>query len=874
MTSVVALPPPAYARACTALGCACGDILLVSTASAPHLRHPAELQLLPAGMAAASAATSATSTAAATRIPELGRGTSARFVWADVDVAAADPSPVETAETKTPAPAGTPSAAATTRTTHASRARCAVSAHLHATFSAAAEASAAAGPSHPTARTTTTPALQLRLSAVPAAVSPPPAAASVVLTLVPPSTHVRRERLDALRSRCPTLPKLAALYLHGIPVAVGSRIPVSWFGGGDDADDDDVLLVLSTTATTTAPAPVVTIDGATTTVTFAAPPAPPAPPMDAPEDVLRRVRASVRGLDAQCVRVARLWRAAAAPRPHPWHPHGVLLHGAPGTGKTLLAAALAEHLPPRRRVRQQGGRASQIVVGAAELFQRDFGAGERFLAQCFGAAAAEAEASGCALLVLDEIDLICSSADAGGSQAGARNRSLLKERLRALLFLLLDDAFERRLPLLVLGVTSRPDTLCRDLLRPGRLEVVLECPIPDTAGRLDMLRLMTAHMQPSPSPSASEADSAMARRLAAVARSSRGMVGADLASLCREAALHRVRVLGGGGDGGKEITMNDWQHALAVVKPSGLRSTAHDTHVPEGTLGVSELVGMARLGARAAAAVLAPLRQASRYWAMGIAPPSGLLLHGPSGNGKTALALALARDAQRDGLANFISVRCTELVSKVVGESEAAVAAVFRRARAMAPCIVLLDQIEAIAPVRGSSGAGSSEHTWDRLLSCLLTELDGIGSKQNAPGARRGAGAVDDNTAAANTDGAEGTEYKSISVIGATVDIRRLDRALIRPGRFDTHLLVDAPTAHEREALLRHGLRKAAPEMPQPDVEAAAFGLAGKSRAEVLGACREAIMHALREKVDDPVLTPAHLRRATLQAAGALSLSC
>ena len=871
MTSVVALPPPAYARASAALGCACGDILLVSTASAPRVQRPAELQILPTciDVAAASAATPN----AATRIPELGLGASARFVWADVDIAAPLPA-AETAEAKTPASAG----ATTTTAFRPGWMRCAVSAPLYAAFAQAKEMSTARQtPPPPTA---TTHVLQLHLSALPRSLSPPPAAASVVLTMAPPSNIVRRERLDAMRSRCPTLPKLAAQYLHGVVVAAGSCIPISWFGvydGNDDVDDDDMLLVMSAAATTTiTPAPavaVVVIDSATTTVVFAAPPTPPAPPAHAPEDVLRRVRASVRGLDAQCLRVAHLWRAAAAPPPHVWHPHGVLLHGAPGTGKTLLAAALAQHLPCQRAL-QQGDQMPQVMVGAAEFFQRDFGAGERFLAQCFQAAAAEAQASGCALLVLDEIDLMCSSTGGGWSGGGERNRSLLKERLQALLFLLLDDAFERRIPLIVVGITSRPETLSRDLLRPGRLEVVLECPIPDTAGRLDMLRLMTANMRPpSPSPLllSSDADTVMERQLAAVARSSRGMVGADLASLCREAALNRVRVLSADdrGGGGKDITMNNWHYALTVVKPSGLRSTAHDTHVPEGTLGVSELVGMARLGAQAVAAVLTPLRQASRYWAMGIAPPSGLLLHGPSGNGKTALALALARDAQRDGLANFISVRCTELVSKVVGESEAAVAAVFRRARAMAPCIVLLDQIEAIAPTRGSSASRSSEHTWDRLLSCLLTELDGIGSKRNNLGAKRGAGNVDNNITAATADDRDGAEHKSISVIGATIDIRLLDRALVRPGRFDTHLLVDAPTLEEREALLRYGLRKAAPEMPQPDVAAAALGLAGKSRAEVLGACREAIMHALREKVDDPVLTPAHLHRATKAAARA-----
>ena len=192
---------------------------------------------------------------------------------------------------------------------------------------------------------------------------------------------------------------------------------------------------------------------------------------------------------------------------------------------------------------------------------------------------------------------------------------------------------------------------------------------------------------------------------------------------------------------------------------------------------MAELAGMGDLGTRATAAVLAPLRHAEKYWALGVPPPSGLLLYGASGNGKTMLALSLAREAKEHGLANFIAVRCSELVSKVVGESERAVAEVFHRARKMSPCLIFLDQIEAIARRRQGADdlATTSEHTWDRLLSCLLTELDGIGSKSpqhpHGPGSGGGEG------------GGRPLSEQAIIVVGATVDMGRLDPALIRSGR-------------------------------------------------------------------------------------------
>ena len=624
--------------------------------------------------------------------------------------------------------------------------------------------------------------------------------------------------------------------------------------------------------------------------------------------VLEHVQYHVRGMDTQVRKITQVWLNASplylrmAPNPSAWQPRGILLHGASGTGKTLMVNVLINTLRNSKtwkRVFPSSIGAPlprQKVINMAELFQSDFGAGERYLCECFDTVGncnrnddLVGQQTVCGILVLDEIDIIASKPRKG--QKGGTNH--LVQRLKALLFMLMDDAAKRRLPVVIIGITSQPEVLDRAIFRPGRLELVIECPIPDAKARLNILRHIVSKRlkgKPDGDQHAIDNDDADDDQLVQVAKSTHGMVAADLVSLCREATMAHLHDLVARNKVNvspmANLQMKDWMAALAIVRPSGLRTMQHDTRVPEGTPCISELTGMGSLSNQAEAAVLAPLRQAEQYYALGVSPPSGLLLHGASGNGKTLLALVLAQEAKICGLANFISVRCTELVSKVVGESERAVAEVFHRARKMSPCIVLLDQIEAIARRRKSAEemAATSEHTWDRLLSCLLTELDGVGSKPTTSAEGRG----DENMA-----------EQVIVVIGVTQDMSLLDPALVRPGRFDTHLRITPPSKEQVVELFSLGLKKS---LQHPSFgkeghlsnniihEAARYlmncqrvGTTKKtiSRADVLGICRESIMSAIRENymscesakgnsrkgegIDVPEVMPEHLWGAISQ---------
>ena len=237
--------------------------------------------------------------------------------------------------------------------------------------------------------------------------------------------------------------------------------------------------------------------------------------------------------------------------------------------------------------------------------------------------------------------------------------------------------------------------------------------------------------------------------------------------------------------------------ALAVVRPSGLRSTVHSTTLPETTPSLTYLAptleeSVRRVRSTTMSALTAP----EKWLSKGISPPSGLLLYGPSGNGKTLLASSLAKEIQRKGLGNIIIVRCTDIVRSVLGASEKALTEVFARARRMKPCVVILDQIEAIGKKRGNDD--TNERTWDRLLSCLLIELDGMrnsGSKSNTSLSTGVSGVSGVSAAAAESrdkelSGGSGGVY----VIGTTWKLSLLDPALVRPGRFDDCVYVGPPT--------------------------------------------------------------------------------
>ena len=616
------------------------------------------------------------------------------------------------------------------------------------------------------------------------------------------------------------------------------------------------------------------------------------------DTMFNHLRTSVRGLDSQLHTLISAWYQ----RDRTDGIAGILLRGAPGSGKTLAVDALGQCI--RRMAKNEEENANCITLQTSTLFKKEYGEGERMLVNTIDRAVT---ASSSVLIVLDEIDLLGSSGNSGSNGALVRPGEQDSDaagvdptatKMLRLLCALLDDLYRNRSNdvfnrsrtsnVLVIGVTNNYDgmrpSVLEELTAAGRLSTVVECTIPNVKQRYDMLELLTSRVL------LNKGNGRPENTLQDLAVRTPGMVGSDLADLCREAAMsalsreHTQDNQKGNQpegnqpegnqpegnqpegnqpeEGQKEepplspppsllITPMDWSNALAVVRPSGLRSTVHSTTLPESTPTLKHLKLSAKDPVRRViSTTLSALESPEKWYSKGVSPPSGLLLYGPSGNGKTLLASALAKEVQRRGLGNVIVVRCTDIVRSILGASERALTKVFARARRMQPCVVVLDQIEAIGKARGHDD--TNERTWDRLLSCLLIELDGMRTN---------------NVATASTDVTASSQDESTSrgvyVIGTTCDLSLLDPALVRPGRFDDCIYVGPPTPEERKHLLLEGMKSAASRSPHNEqllssLDQMVIQTRDWSRAELNGLCREAIMEAIRENDQHPCLAPVH----------------
>ncbi|XP_029021832.1 ribosome biogenesis protein SPATA5 [Betta splendens] len=374
-------------------------------------------------------------------------------------------------------------------------------------------------------------------------------------------------------------------------------------------------------------------------------------------------------------------------------PRGVLLYGPPGTGKTMIGRAIANEVG-----------AHMVVINGPEIMSKFYGETEARLRQVFTEAAQRKPA----IVFIDELDALCPKRESAQNE--------VEKRVVASLLTLMDGIGSEGHSgqLLVLGATNRPHALDPALRRPGRFDKELEVGVPSASGRADILL-----KQLSSVPCSASAD-----ELTQLADAAHGYVGADLAAICKEAGLHALRrALSASPQasdrqlmGSVTVTLQDLQWALTVVKPSAMREVAID--VPK--VRWSDVGGMEEVKLKLKQAVEWPLTHPEAFTRMGIQPPKGVLLYGPPGCSKTMIAKALANES---GL-NFLAVKGPELLSKYVGESERAVRAVFRKARAVAPSIVFFDEIDALAGSRGSSS--SSGGVGDRVLAQLLTEMDGI----------------------------------------------------------------------------------------------------------------------------------------------------
>lgn len=452
---------------------------------------------------------------------------------------------------------------------------------------------------------------------------------------------------------------------------------------------------------------------------------------------------------------------------------GVLLVGPPGTGKTLTARALAEAL-----------NVNYIAIVGPEVMGKYYGEAEARLRDIFERAT---KAAPC-IVFIDEIDSLAPDR--------AKVEGEVEKRVVAQLLSLM-DGFAQTQGVIVLAATNRPDHLDPALRRPGRFDREVQFRVPDRAGRLEILTIQT---QPMP------LDDAVS--LETIADFSVGMVGADLKALCQKAAYlalrRQVPDLQAAVPETLRITQPDFQQALKEIKPSVLRSVEVESpHVSWDEIGGLETVKQT-LQESVEGALLYP----ELYQYTGAKAPRGILLWGPPGTGKTLLAKAVAAQAR----ANFIAINGPELLSKWVGAAEQAVRELFTKARQAAPCVVFVDEIDTLAPARGSYQGDSGVS--DRVVGQLLTELDGL---QDCP---------------------------NVLLIGATNRPEALDPALLRAGRLDLQLKIDLPDAASRLAILQ--VHNGDRPLENVDLSAWATATTGWNGADLALLSNQAALEAVR----------------------------
>jgi len=462
-------------------------------------------------------------------------------------------------------------------------------------------------------------------------------------------------------------------------------------------------------------------------------------------------------------------------------PRGVLMYGPPGCGKTLIARAVANETA-----------AQFFHVNGPEIIHKFYGESEANLRRIFEQAQSRAPS----IVFLDEIDAIAPKR--------TEVQGEVEKRVVAQLLGLM-DGLKTRGQVIVIGATNIESNLDPALRRPGRFDREIEIGIPDRNGRREILEIHTRGMPLS--------DDVDLDHLAAVTH---GFVGADLEALAREAAMDTLRALMPNIDLASaeipyerlmdlEVTMGNFLDALREVEPSAMREVF--TEIAD--VSWDEVGGMEEAKQALREAVEWPLRYAPVLARAGAEPAKGILLVGPPGTGKTMLAKAAAHESG----VNFISVKGPELLSKWVGESEKGVREIFKKARQAAPCIVFLDELDSMAPQRGAGGGES--HVSERVVSQLLTEIDGI------------------------------EELRGVIILAATNRADILDPALLRPGRFDIQIQVPAPDVGTRRAILDVHTRRR-PLADGIDLDALAAETEGLVGADIAGLCREATMRAAR----------------------------
>ena len=465
-------------------------------------------------------------------------------------------------------------------------------------------------------------------------------------------------------------------------------------------------------------------------------------------------------------------------------PKGVMLHGPPGTGKTMIAKAVANETD-----------ANFVSISGPEIMSKFYGESEKHIREIFE----EAEKSAPTIIFIDEIDSIAPKRE---EVTGEVERRVVAQLLSLM------DGLKKRGQVIVIAATNRPNAVDAALRRGGRFDREIEIGIPDRLGRFDVLQIHTRGM-----PLAE--DMSEEKGLREIADMTHGFVGADLSSLCKEAAMHAIRNILPLINIEEEIpaeimekicvTKEDFQNALQNIEPSALREVFIEVPAVRWT----EIGGLESVKQELIEAVEWPLKYPEAFEAIHTRPPRGVLLFGPPGTGKTMLAKAIATESE----ANFISIKGPELLSKYVGESEKAIRETFRKARQAAPTIIFFDEIDSMVPTRGITfDSGVTE----RMVSQILTEIDGL------------------------------EELKNVVVVAATNRPDMVDPALLRPGRLERFIYVRPPDLKERNIIFNIHL-KGKPIAPEINIQELAQRTQGYVGADIEAICHEAAIIALRD---------------------------
>jgi len=510
-------------------------------------------------------------------------------------------------------------------------------------------------------------------------------------------------------------------------------------------------------------------------------------------------------------------------------PKGILLYGPPGSGKTLIARAVANETG-----------AFFFLINGPEIMSKLAGESESNLRKAFE----EAEKNSPAIIFIDEIDSIAPKRE---KTQGEVERRIVSQLLTLM------DGLKARSHVIVMGATNRPNSIDAALRRFGRFDREIDIGVPDEVGRLEILRIHTKNMKLDP-----DVD------LERIAKDTHGFVGADLAALCTEAALQCIRekmdvidleddtidaeILNSMG-----VSNDHFQTALGISNPSALRETV--VEVPNVTW--EDIGGLEQVKRELQEVVQYPVEHPEKFEKFGMAPSKGVLFYGPPGCGKTLLAKAIANECQ----ANFISVKGPELLTMWFGESEANVREIFDKARQSAPCVLFFDELDSIANQRGSSAGDSGAA--DRVINQLLTEMDGMNAK------------------------------KTVFIIGATNRPDIIDTALLRPGRLDQLIYIPLPDDASRLQIFKANLRKSpvAPDVDLTLLAKYTNGFSGADITEICQrACKYAIRESIEkdlesEKVNEenpdlmeedaadpvPCITKAHFEEAMKYARRSVS---